>query len=59
MERNAEGYRAFTGYVFTKQQADAYNAACDKAERSPTEANINGAHNLFHSLALTGKLQTA
>jgi hypothetical protein len=55
MEKIAAGYRAFTGYVFTAAQAAAYNAACDRAERSPNEANINGAHNLFNSIAMTGK----
>jgi hypothetical protein len=55
MERIAAGYRAFTGYIFTQAQADAYNAACDRAERSPSEANRNGAHNLFYSIAMTPK----
>jgi hypothetical protein len=48
------GYKAFTGYVFTAEQAAAYNAAVDKARRNPSEANLNGAHNLFYSIALTG-----
>lgn len=55
MQRIQEGYRAFTGYVFTAAQAAAYNAAVDRAERSPSEANLNGAHNLFYSIATTGK----
>lgn len=53
--RIQSGYRAFTGYVFTQTQADSYNAACDRAERCPSEANRNGAHNLFYSIAMTGK----
>lgn len=53
--RIAAGYRAFTGYVFTAEQAAAYNAALDRFERCPNEANQNGAHNLFYSIALTGK----
>ncbi|KAB2699347.1 DUF2478 domain-containing protein [Ochrobactrum sp. Kaboul] len=53
--RIAAGYRAFTGHVFTATQAAAYNAALDRFERSPNEANQNGAHNLFYSIALTGK----
>lgn len=55
MERIQEGYRAFTGYVFTAAQAAAYNAACARAERCPNEANRNGAHNLFNSIAMTPK----
>jgi hypothetical protein len=50
----AAGYCAFTGYRFTQCQADAYNAACERAERNPSEANLNGAHNLFYSIAMTG-----
>lgn len=53
MERIQAGYRAFTGYVFTAEQAAAYNAAVDRAERCPNEANLNGAHNLFNSIAMT------
>ena len=48
------GYRCFTGYVFTEAQAAAYNMATMRAHKSPTEANLNGAHNLFYSIALTG-----
>lgn len=55
MQRIQEGYRAFTGYVFTAEQASAYNAAVERAERSPSEASRNGAHNLFYSIAMTGK----
>ncbi|OQM74929.1 hypothetical protein [Manganibacter manganicus] len=55
MTRIAAGYRAFTGYVFTQVQADAYNAALDRAERCPSEENKNGAHNLFYSIAMTAK----
>jgi hypothetical protein len=51
----SEGYRAFTGYVFTAEQAAAYNAAVERAARCPNEANRNGAHNLFRSIALTGR----
>jgi len=47
------GYRAFTGHIFTAVQAAAYNAAVERAERSPSEANRNGAHNLFNSIAMT------
>jgi hypothetical protein len=53
MERIQEGYRAYTGYVFTAEQAAAYNAAVERAERCPNEANRNGAHNLFNSIAMT------
>ena len=53
MERIHAGYRAFTGHVFTQTQADAYNAAVERAERSPSEENRNGAHNLFNSIAMT------
>lgn len=53
MERIAAGYRAYTGYVFTEAQARAYNAAVERYERNPTEANANGAHNLFRSIAET------
>lgn len=55
MQRIQAGYRAFTGYIFTAAQAAAYNAAVDRAERSPSEENRNGAHNLFNSIAITGK----
>jgi hypothetical protein len=55
MERITEGYKAFTGYVFTKAQAEAYNRACEKAEQVPTDANRNGAHNLFYSIAMTDR----
>lgn len=55
METIAAGYRAFTGYVFTAEQAAAYNAAVERAQRSPSEENRNGAHNLFNSIAMTGK----
>ena len=54
MERVTAGYRTFTGYELTQVQADAYNAAVERAERCPSEANRNGAHNLLYSLALTG-----
>ena len=47
------GYRAYTGHVFTAVQAAAYNAATARAERSPSEANLNGAHNLFDAIART------
>lgn len=53
-ERVSEGYRAFNGYVFTKGDAEAYNAACDRAERSPSENNINGRHNLFTAIIQAG-----
>lgn len=53
MQRIQAGYRAFTGHVFTQAQADAYNAAVERAERSPSEENRNGAHNLFNSIAMT------
>lgn len=55
MQKIEAGYRAFTGYVFTAEQAAAYNAAVERAERSPSESNRNGAHNLFYSIAMTGK----
>jgi hypothetical protein len=53
METIAEGYRCYTGHCFTRVQAEAYNAACEKAARSPTEANLNGSHNLFRTIAET------
>ena len=53
MTRIQEGYRAFTGHVFTAIQAAAYNAAVERAERCPNDANKNGAHNLFNSIAMT------
>lgn len=49
----AAGYRAYTGHVFTAEQAAAYNAAVARAERCPNEANRNAAHNLFDSIART------
>jgi len=55
MQHIQAGYKAYTGYEFTQCQADAYNRAVDKAKASPTEANLNGAHNLFNSIAMTGK----
>ena len=50
-----EGYRCFTGHVLTAGQADAINRANAKAAQNPTEENLNGAHNLFNSIAMTGK----
>lgn len=52
------GYRAYTGHIFTAGQAAAYNAAVARAERCPNEANRNGAHNLFNSIAMTVKRES-
>lgn len=57
MEHISEGYRAFTGHVFNAAEALAYNAAVDRAKRSPSEANLNGAHNLFRSIVTLGKAE--
>lgn len=56
-EKLMAGYRCFTGHVLTQVQADAINAANEKARLSPDENNLNGAHNLFHSIALSGMLK--
>jgi hypothetical protein len=47
------GYRAYTGHVFSAVDAATYNAAADKAFRRPTDTNLNGAHNLFSTIANT------
>lgn len=52
-EKIVAGYRAYTGHIFTAEQATAYNMAVARVERCPNEANKNGAHNLFHSIART------
>lgn len=57
MNKLTAGYRTFTGYELTQGQADTYNAAVERAERCPSEANRNAAHNLLYSLALTGRTQ--
>jgi len=54
MEKITAGYRAYTGHIFTAVQAESYNAAADKTARNPSEANLNGAHNLFRTIAETG-----
>ena len=46
------GYRLWTGYVLNQTQADALNRAYDRAERNPSEANKNGAHNLLNSYSM-------
>lgn len=55
MEKIVAGYRAFTGHIFTQSEANAYNAACDRVLRHPTEENRNGAHNLFRSIVELGR----
>ena len=47
------GFRAFNGYIFNAAQADAYNRAQARAVQNPTEANLNGAHNLFMTIITT------
>jgi len=56
MEKITAGYRCYTGHILTAAQADAINRANEKARLVPSEENKNGAHNLFNSIALTGKL---
>lgn len=41
------GYRAYNGYIFTQNDADTYNLACEIAEWNPTEWNLNYRHKLF------------
>jgi hypothetical protein len=47
------GYRAFNGYIFNAKQAESYNRAQARAVQNPTEANLNGAHNLFMTIITT------
>lgn len=47
MQKIEAGYRAYNGYIFTQSDADAYNLACEYAERFPTEWNLNYRHKLF------------
>lgn len=54
MEKINAGYRAYTGHIFSQAESDAYNAACDRILRHPTEENRNGAHNLFRSIIELG-----
>jgi len=55
-EKITAGYRCYTGHVLTAVQADAINRANEKARLVPSEENKNGAHNLFQTIALTGKI---
>ena len=47
MQKIEAGYRAYNGYIFTQDDANAYNLACEYAERFPTEWNLNYRHKLF------------